>query len=781
MSGAATRKRGSSSSLLGASFDGGGGGDAKRQMFHAVRSNDLPALQAVLSSGDDANITLGDTDTSGRTTLHVAAAVADADMVRFLVKQGLGVDVPDRRMNTPLHAAAKSNSAEVVSLLLGYGSDALLKNSEGHTPLSLAQIKVRSAVVKVLRRHVAEISAAPQAPTPPRLVRRSPTSLTVAWMAPGPLGACEPPVTSYDLRFSLRGVFTPWTTRVGLAHCGPVEISELAAGRDYVMQVRARNKNGQGPYSTKSSTMTTGKRAQYEADGSSSSGGAEGGSPRGSFTANGSLGSSTGASAVTTPPRPGDAPFGRSESYQTMESQRDHAELRAKELADQRSLAEQAMLRIDREREGLSDKLGEARTEAKRLRQEGRAKDAKIALIQHRLDAFEAETLEKEKELKKEMETTAAHAQMRSNSATDETTEALRRELDEANAAVVAAERRAQTAEEQCAVRLKQAEASRRARTTAEADAAEARRQRDFAEKSAEAERAGRTEAELHAAELGALVGKLQRQRDAAEAIVAQLEAMTAPPLPARDADAATTTAAAIAGKGSWVFGGGAEASASSHILAAETIAQLQDALKDSNRRVFRLAGVEEQMMALQATHDATLQTLKEAEDSQQLAADDLANLREQREMLRSQRDAAENDAEIAKQARVQKEAALQELKSSYENLLALHEARDGDGREGSGGGVGGGKSAAGDEQKTHEATARAAEAAEAKWKDIVETSADEVFLLMSSMRAHIQKIENVESAMAGARGVGQKVGAPIASLSIEDMVEEDDYESDRG
>ena len=81
-------------------------------------------------------------------TLHVAAAVADADMVRFLVKQGLGVDMPDCRMNTPLHAAAKSNTAEVVSLLLGYGADAMLKNSEGHTPLSLAQIKARSSVVK---------------------------------------------------------------------------------------------------------------------------------------------------------------------------------------------------------------------------------------------------------------------------------------------------------------------------------------------------------------------------------------------------------------------------------------------------------------------------------------------------------------------------------------------------------------------------------------------------------------------------------------------------------
>ena len=108
-------------------------------MFAAVRAGDLPALRAILLDGEaesvgdvpeENTISLGDTDSSGR-PLHVAASCADVEMVRFLVKQGLGVDVPDRRMNTPLHAAAKSNTHEVVSLLLGYGADALLKNSEG--------------------------------------------------------------------------------------------------------------------------------------------------------------------------------------------------------------------------------------------------------------------------------------------------------------------------------------------------------------------------------------------------------------------------------------------------------------------------------------------------------------------------------------------------------------------------------------------------------------------------------------------------------------------------
>ena len=132
-------------------------------------------------------------------------------------------------------------------------------------------------------------------------------------------------------------------------------------------------------------------------------------------------------------------------------------------------------------------------------------------------------------------------------SSVDESLVALRSELGETRATVVTAERRAQTAEEQCVIQRKQTEASRRACATAESDAAEARRQRDAAENNARAEREARAEAELHATELEALVGKLQRQRDAAEAMMAQLKSTTPPPLPARGAGAGGIGCRAVA------------------------------------------------------------------------------------------------------------------------------------------------------------------------------------------------------------------------------------------
>ena len=310
----------------------------------------------------------------------------------------------------------------------------------------------------------------------------------------------------------------------------------------------------------------------------------------------------------------------------------------------------------------------------------------------------------------------------------------------------------------------------KQARSAAESDAAEARRQRDAAEKCIETERNSREEAELHASELGVLVGKLQRQRDAAEAIAAQLETLTAPPLPARGSDDTTMNNASMGHAGS------PESSVTPQAMAGETIAQLQDALKESNRRVFELAGIEEKMEELQRTHNATLRTLNELEDSENMMKQNLDRLRQQCTTLRSQRDAAEKDADMAKQTRIQTEAALQDLKTSYENLLEAQEEPQGsellmDSKSGD-------VEDAANEQKMHNLNTEAADAIEAKWKDIVESSADEVFLLMSSMRAHIEKIENMESVMAGF-GAGQKVGPPVASMSIEDMVEEDDDLSD--
>ena len=146
--------------------------------------------------------------------------------------------------------------------------------------------------------------------------------------------------------FSHRGI-----TRIGFADCGPIEIGDLAKGKDYVMQVRARNKNGPGPYSAKSSTMTTGEVTQLMRGQNMSS-------IPGIGQATNIQGPTESHTASLDPATP---PFARSDSYQTMESQRDQAEARAKDLAEQRSLAEQAMLRIDREREGLSEKLLEAR------------------------------------------------------------------------------------------------------------------------------------------------------------------------------------------------------------------------------------------------------------------------------------------------------------------------------------------------------------------------------------------------------------------------------------
>ena len=104
------------------------------------------------------------------------------------------------------------------------------------------------------------------------------------------------------------------------ADCGPIEIGDLAKGKDYVMQVRARNKNGPGPYSAKSSTMTTGEVTQLMR-----------GQNMSSIPGIGQATNIQGPTeSHTASLDPATSPFARSDSYQTMESQRDQAEARAK-------------------------------------------------------------------------------------------------------------------------------------------------------------------------------------------------------------------------------------------------------------------------------------------------------------------------------------------------------------------------------------------------------------------------------------------------------------------
>ena len=475
------------------------------------------------------------------------------------------------------------------------------------------------------------------------------------------------------------------------------------------MQVRARNKNGPGPFSAKSITMTT------------LDVGAHPDAPVHADVAAGAI--PPRAPHPLTPPASGESRLGadsnydavapplRSESLQALEQQRDNAEARARELREQRSLAENAMVRIDREREVLAGKLAEAQAQGQDLRQRLRDKDAIIKVLQTEVAAAEKAAQQATEQASKATEEAGGGAGI----VNDPATQARLKTLD---AERLSAERRAQTAEERMEIFRKEAAASKAGRAIAEANEAQARAVRDAAETRCAEERRQRDVAEAHAARLESLVAKLQRQRDAAEELAR--------------AEAASSFGAA----------GEGEAGSSSGGAAVDTIAELKHALAVSDARVLALAGVETQLQDLQARAALQAQDLDDASSRADRQTAALAVLRKERDALRVQRDAAEKEADEARADRSKAQASLQDLRASFDEVMAeIEEVRTSAAQQQQQDGLG--------QADTGDAVAAAKlAAAEIQWKRLLEVSALEVNALIEIQRKRLEGIESLEQSM---------------------------------
>ncbi len=112
------------------------------------------------------------TDISGRSMLHIAAAQGDLETVETLLKQGVGRGLLDKMKMTPLHYAAKMGHYGVVEALLGDNVceeiDSLTVNKE--TPLFLAAQAGRAMIVRLLVSKGANIGLANVSGKTPRSI-----------------------------------------------------------------------------------------------------------------------------------------------------------------------------------------------------------------------------------------------------------------------------------------------------------------------------------------------------------------------------------------------------------------------------------------------------------------------------------------------------------------------------------------------------------------------------------------------------------------------------------
>lgn len=126
------------------------GGRQKRCPLHAAAVlGDKAVTEELLRWGASVDVP----DSEGVTSLHIASAVDNAEVVRCLIGGGASTEVMQAgTLNTPLHLAAFQGSQSALVALLEAGANLSMRNVNGESPLHHACMMMDLAVVETLLR-----------------------------------------------------------------------------------------------------------------------------------------------------------------------------------------------------------------------------------------------------------------------------------------------------------------------------------------------------------------------------------------------------------------------------------------------------------------------------------------------------------------------------------------------------------------------------------------------------------------------------------------------------
>lgn len=127
----------------------------------AARNGHFDVVKYLLEKGADVSITgtvsFDGEIIPGAPVLWAAAAAGHLNIVRYLVEEG-GADINQTTLSnsSPLRGACYDGHYEIVRYLVKKGADIELPNRHGHTPLMIACFKMRANIVRFLLKHGAD-------------------------------------------------------------------------------------------------------------------------------------------------------------------------------------------------------------------------------------------------------------------------------------------------------------------------------------------------------------------------------------------------------------------------------------------------------------------------------------------------------------------------------------------------------------------------------------------------------------------------------------------------
>ncbi len=116
-----------------------------------------PGILDMAASGDaqgishllKLDINLNETDSEGKTALHVASSSGDAEIVSILLIRGASIDPKDNSGETPLLLAVKAGKEDVVDILCSSGADISIQDNFGNSPASFS-LQGKPSMIKSL-------------------------------------------------------------------------------------------------------------------------------------------------------------------------------------------------------------------------------------------------------------------------------------------------------------------------------------------------------------------------------------------------------------------------------------------------------------------------------------------------------------------------------------------------------------------------------------------------------------------------------------------------------
>ncbi len=125
----------------------------QRLAFHRARRGETNALAGMLRQGLPVNLR----DRRGNTLLMISCYRGHLETARMLLKAGAEVDLRNHGGQTPLGGAAFKGHLKIVELLLWHGADIHADNGGGMTPVMFASAFGRADTVALLEQHGAAL------------------------------------------------------------------------------------------------------------------------------------------------------------------------------------------------------------------------------------------------------------------------------------------------------------------------------------------------------------------------------------------------------------------------------------------------------------------------------------------------------------------------------------------------------------------------------------------------------------------------------------------------